>query len=101
MPASAPTDGGASGAPLRARATELVRRLYRAAAGRLTIIGVGGIFSAEDAYEKILAGASLVEIYTGFIYKGLTLPRDINRGLLELLRRDGFRSVSDAIGKKA
>jgi dihydroorotate dehydrogenase len=101
MPASAPTDGGASGAPLRARSTEHVRKLYRAAAGRLTIIGVGGIFSAEDAYEKILAGASLVEIYTGFIYKGFTLPRDINRGLLELLRRDGFRSVSEAVGRKA
>ncbi|HEY2587665.1 MAG TPA: quinone-dependent dihydroorotate dehydrogenase [Tepidisphaeraceae bacterium] len=101
MPPSAPTDGGASGAPLRARSTEHVRRLYRAAAGRLTIIGVGGIFSAEDAYEKILAGATLVEIYTGFIYKGFTLPRDINRGLLELLRRDGFRSVSEAVGTKA
>lgn len=101
MPASAPADGGASGAPLRARSTEHVRRLYRAAAGRLTIIGVGGIFCAEDAYEKILAGASLVEIYTGFIYKGFTLPRDINRGLLDLLRRDGFRSVREAVGKKA
>lgn len=101
MPASAPTDGGASGAPLRARSTEQVRKLYRAAAGRLAIIGVGGIFRAEDAYEKILAGASLVEIYTGFIYKGFTLPREINRGLLELLRRDGFRSIGEAVGKKA
>jgi dihydroorotate dehydrogenase len=101
MPASAPADGGASGAPLRARSTEHVRLLYRAAAGRLAIIGVGGIFSAEDAYEKILAGASLVEIYTGFIYKGFTLPREINRGLLKLIHRDGFRSVSEAVGKKA
>jgi dihydroorotate dehydrogenase len=99
MPSTAPTDGGASGAPLRARSTEHVRRLYRAADGRLAIIGVGGIFSAEDAYEKILAGASLIEIYTGFIYKGLTLPRDINRGLLTQLRRDGFGSISDAVGK--
>jgi len=99
MPATAPTDGGASGAPLRARSTEHVRRLYCAAAGRLAIIGVGGIFSAEDAYEKILAGASLVEVYTGFIYKGLTLPRDINRGLLRLLKRDGFSSIRDAVGK--
>jgi dihydroorotate dehydrogenase len=99
MPASAPTDGGASGAPLRARSTEHVRRLYHAAAGRLAIIGVGGIFSAEDAYEKIRAGASLVEIYTGFIYKGMILPRDINRGLLNLLKRDGFRSVNEAVGK--
>ena len=101
MPATAPTDGGASGAPLRARSTERVRQLYRAAAGRLAIIGVGGIFCAEDAYEKILAGASAVEIYTGFIYKGPALPRDINRGLLALLRRDGFRSVSEAVGKSA
>ena len=98
MPASAPTDGGASGAPLRARSTEHVRSLFRAARGRLAIIGVGGIFSAEDAYEKIRAGALLVEIYTGFIYKGITLPRDINRGLLELLRRDGFKTVAEAVG---
>lgn len=99
MPATAPTDGGASGAPLRARSTEHVRRLYRAAAGRLAIIGVGGIFSAEDAYEKIRAGASLIEIYTGFIYRGMTLPRDINRGLLNLLRRDGFKTIGEAVGK--
>jgi dihydroorotate dehydrogenase len=101
IPAGAPTDGGASGAPLRARSTDHVRRLYRAAAGQLAIIGVGGIFSAEHAYEKIRAGASLVEIYTGFIYKGITLPRDINRGLLELLRRDGFKSIREAIGTNA
>ena len=100
MPTTAPTDGGASGAPLQARSTEHVRRLYRAAAGRLAIIGVGGIFSAEDAYEKIRAGASLVEIYTGFVYKGVTLPRDINRGLLNLLKRDGIASVRDAVGTK-
>jgi dihydroorotate dehydrogenase len=99
MPATAPTDGGASGAPLRARSTEHVRRLYRAALGRLAIIGVGGIFSAEDAYEKIRAGASLIEIYSGFIYRGITLPRDINRGLLELMRRDGFKSIGEAVGK--
>ena len=98
MPASAPTDGGASGAPLRARAIEHVRRLYRAAKGRLAIIGVGGIFSAEDAYEKIRAGASLVEIYTGFIYKGITLPRDINRGLIQLMWRDGFKTIAEAVG---
>lgn len=99
IPSTVPTDGGASGAPLRARSTEHVRRLYRAAAGRLAIIGVGGIFSAEDAYEKIRAGASLIEIYTGFIYKGMTLPREINRGLLNLLRRDGFKTIGEAVGK--
>ena len=55
----------------------------------------------KHAYEKIRAGASLIEIYTGFIYKGITLPRDINRGLLELLRRDGFKTVMEAIGTNA
>jgi dihydroorotate dehydrogenase len=101
MPDAAPKDGGASGEPLRARSTEHVRQLYRKAAGRLKIIGVGGIFSAEDAYEKILAGASLVEIYTGFIYRGMTLPRDINRGLIELLRRDGFKNIAETVGTQA
>lgn len=98
MPASAPTDGGASGAPLRARSTEHVRKLFRAARGRMSIIGVGGTFSAEHAYEKIRAGASLVEIYTGLIYKGITLPREINRGLIQLLRRDGFKTIAEAVG---
>jgi dihydroorotate dehydrogenase len=96
-----PTDGGLSGKPLRVRSTEMVRRLYKAAKGRLHIIGVGGIFTAEDAYEKILAGASLVEVYTGFIYQGMSIARDINLGLLELLKKDGFESISEAVGKKA
>jgi dihydroorotate dehydrogenase len=100
MPATAPLDGGASGAILRARSTEHVRRLYQAAAGRLTIIGVGGIFNAQDAYEKIRAGASLVEVYTGFIYKGFTLPREMNQGLLSLLKQDGFDSVAQAVGTR-
>lgn len=93
-------EGGMSGAPLRARSTEVVRRLYKAAKGRLAIIGVGGIFTAEDAYEKILAGASLVEVYTGFIYQGMSVARDINLGLLKLLKRDGFKSIQDAVGKE-
>lgn len=97
----APADGGLSGRPLRARSTEVIRRLYRASGGRLAIIGVGGIFSAEDAYEKILAGASLVEVYTGFVYQGLETARDINRGLLQLLRRDGYESVAQAVGKES
>ncbi|MBI4395626.1 MAG: quinone-dependent dihydroorotate dehydrogenase [Elusimicrobia bacterium] len=101
LPPGAPSDGGMSGRPLRSKSTEVVRRLHQASRGHLTLIGVGGIFSAEDAYEKILAGASMVEVYTGFIYEGYSLVRDINRGLLDLLKRDGFQSVQDAIGKKA
>jgi len=98
---AAPKDGGLSGRPLKDRSTEIVRRLYKAAAGRLHIIGVGGVFTAQDAYEKILAGASLVEVYTGFIYGGLSTARDINLGLLKLLKSDGFSSIREAVGKNA
>ena len=90
--------GGLSGRPLRQRSTEVVRYLYAGTRGRLPIIGVGGIFSAEDAYEKIRAGASLVQVYTGLIYAGPSLPKRINTGLIRLLRRDGFAHVSEAVG---
>lgn len=98
---SPPADGGMSGRPLFAKSTEVLRRLYRAAKGRLIFIGVGGVFSAEDAYEKILAGASLVEVYTGFVYEGPALVKRINQGLVRLLARDGFKSIQEAVGKKA
>jgi dihydroorotate dehydrogenase len=91
-----PPEGGLSGAPLRVRATECVRHLRRQS--KMPIIGVGGIFSAADAYEKIRAGASLVEVWTGLIYEGPALLRDINRGLLQLLERDGFGSIAEAVG---
>jgi len=90
--------GGLSGAPLEARATEVVRRCHARAAGRLTIVGCGGVLSAEDAYRKIRAGASLVQVYTGFIYGGPAFVRRLHAGLLRLLARDGFRSVSEAVG---
>jgi dihydroorotate dehydrogenase len=90
--------GGLSGKPLRALATSFVRHLYRAVGGKLPIIGVGGIFSAEDAYEKITAGASAVQIYTGFVYEGPGTVKRINQGLLRLLERDGYRSIAEAVG---
>jgi dihydroorotate dehydrogenase len=93
--------GGLSGRPLRQRSTEVVRYLYRQGQGRLPIIGVGGIFSADDAYEKICAGASLVQVYTGLIYRGPSLPRHINAGLVRLLQRDGLTHLSEAIGSAA
>jgi dihydroorotate dehydrogenase len=93
--------GGLSGRPLRQRSTAVVRYLYRRGEGRIPIIGVGGIFSAEDAYEKICAGASLVQIYTGLIYRGPSLARHINAGLVRLLRRDGLTHLSQAIGSAA
>lgn len=90
--------GGLSGKPLRERSTEIISRVYRQTSGRLPIIGSGGIFTADDAYEKIRAGASLVEIYTALIYEGPEVNRKIHRGLKELLRRDGLSHISEAVG---
>ncbi|MNX08499.1 Dihydroorotate dehydrogenase [compost metagenome] len=90
--------GGLSGRPLKQRSTEIISRIYRQTEGRLPIIGSGGIFNSEDAYEKIRAGASLVEIYTALIYEGPEINRRIHRGLRELLARDGFSHISEAVG---
>ena len=94
-------NGGLSGKPLRSRATEVIRFLYRHTQGKLPLIGVGGIFSAEDAYERIQAGATLVQIYTGFVYEGPLLPRRINDGLLKLMERDDIKNISELIGATA
>ncbi len=88
--------GGLSGKPIEETATDLVR--FIAQRTDLPVVGVGGVFTAEDAYEKIRAGASLVQLYTGLVYRGPGIARDINRGLLDLLERDGFDTVEDAVG---
>ncbi len=93
--------GGLSGAPLFSPSTEVLRKVHRIARGRLVLVGVGGIATAEQALAKIRAGASLVQVYTGFAYAGPALPRRLADGLAALLRRDGFTSVADAIGKDA
>ncbi|MBO7745560.1 quinone-dependent dihydroorotate dehydrogenase [Paenibacillus sp. MWE-103] len=90
--------GGLSGKPLRERSTEIVREVYRLTGGRLPIIGSGGIFTASDAYDKIRAGASLVEIYTALIYRGPELLRELTEGLKALLKKDGYTSIVEAIG---
>ncbi len=92
--------GGLSGKPLKDKATESIRAFHRLTKGRLPIIGLGGIASAEDAYEKIRAGASLVQVYTALVYQGPALVRRLQEGLARLLERDGFRSVADAIGSE-
>ncbi len=92
--------GGISGQPLRQKATELVRHAYKQLK-RPCIIGLGGIDSAETAYERIKAGASLIQIYTGLVYEGPGLVKKINRGLVELLKRDGFTNISQAVGAEA
>jgi dihydroorotate dehydrogenase len=64
----------------------------------LPVVGVGGVFTAADAYRKIRAGASVVQLYTGLVYRGPSIAREINEGLLALLERDGFDAVEDAVG---
>jgi dihydroorotate dehydrogenase len=88
--------GGLSGKPLEARATRMVK--FVAERSDVPVIGVGGVSSAAGAYRKIRAGASLVQLYTGLVYQGPSIARDINRGLLELLDKDGFDSVKEAVG---
>ena len=93
-------NGGLSGKPLRARAVEVMRFLYRQTQGKLPLIGVGGIATAEDAYERFQAGASLVQIYTALVYEGPLLPRCINANLLKLMERDGVKHISEVIGSR-
>ncbi len=90
--------GGLSGRPLRARATECIRHIYRQTAGRLPIIGVGGVFSADDAWEKIAAGASLVQIYTGLVYEGPGVVKAIVTGLRDRLDALGLKNIGEAVG---
>jgi dihydroorotate dehydrogenase len=91
-------EGGLSGAPLRQRSNQVVALIYRLTRGALPIIGVGGVFTAADAWEKICAGASLIQLYTGFIYEGPNVARRINEGLAEILKHEGMRSLAEAIG---
>jgi dihydroorotate dehydrogenase len=93
--------GGLSGQPLRERSTQIIRAIYRRTDGRLPIIGVGGIASPADAIEKLRAGASLLQLYTGMIYEGPAIVRSINLGVLAHLRTSGKASVEDLIGDEA
>ncbi|PCI37378.1 MAG: dihydroorotate dehydrogenase (quinone) [Elusimicrobia bacterium] len=90
--------GGVSGRPVEDPSTAMIREVYRLTGGRLPIIGVGGIFDAAGAYRKIRAGASLVQLYTGFIYRGPSLPSSIVRGLAALLKSHDLSSISEAVG---
>lgn len=93
--------GGLSGAPLTERSTRLVERVYRLTGGRVPIVGVGGVFSGRDAYEKILAGASVVQIYTSFAWHGPPVVARIKRELEALLAENGYGSVAEAVGRGA
>jgi dihydroorotate dehydrogenase len=90
--------GGLSGQPLFEPSTHILRRVYALTAGRLPLIGVGGIATPAQAYAKIRAGASLLQLYTALVYRGIGLTRELTRGLAECLRRDAFRTLADAVG---
>jgi dihydroorotate dehydrogenase len=90
--------GGISGAPVARRSAEVLRRLYRRVGDRLVLISVGGIETADDAWDRITSGASLVQGYTGFIYAGGSWAKDIHDGLARRLHDGGFASLADAVG---
>jgi dihydroorotate dehydrogenase len=94
-------EGGLSGYPLRQRSREMIAKLYNMTGGSLPLIGVGGIFTAEDAWDMISAGASLLQIYTGLIYEGPAIARRINDGLRRIVSSEGFVSLDEAVGSRA
>ena len=90
--------GGLSGAPLKPLALDALRRFRRVSGGEIPLIGVGGIANADDAWERIRAGASLIQLYTAMVYEGPGIARRIARGLAERLDRDGFANIAEAVG---
>ena len=91
-------EGGLSGAPLRERSTKIIRDIHALTDGRIPIVGVGGVFSAQDAWDKLLAGASLIQLYTGFIYGGPATASRINEGLVELMEQNEVEHLADIVG---
>lgn len=91
--------GGLSGRPLRDLADRCIRHIHKRTQGKVPIIGVGGVFTAEDAYEKLKLGATLVQAYTGFVYEGPCFAKRINEGLLRLMERDGVKQISEVVGR--
>jgi len=89
-------NGGLSGKPLRARSTEVINHIFKQTKGRLPIIGVGGVFNADDAWEKIMAGASLVQVYTGLVYEGPGIVKEIVRGLAKKMQQTDISDLQEA-----
>ena len=92
--------GALSGLPVQRISTNVVRHVYQKTRGKLTIVGVGGVFNADDAYEKITSGANLIEMITGMIFEGPQVIGEINRGLVDLLKKDGFSTIEEAVGSR-
>ena len=92
-------EGGLSGEPLQQISTNMIKKFYKQLNGKIPIIGVGGVNSGKSAYEKIIAGASLLQLYTGLVYKGPSLVKDIKKELIQILKAEGLNDIKDAIGK--
>jgi len=94
-------EGGLSGKPLQQISTNMIKKFYKQLNGKIPIIGVGGVNSGKSAYEKIIAGASLLQLYTGFIYRGPSAAKDIKKELIQILKAEGINNIKEAIGKGA
>ena len=92
-------EGGLSGEPLQKISTTMIKKFYKQLNGKIPIIGVGGVNSGKSAYEKILAGASLLQLYTGFVYRGPSTAKDIKKELIQILKSEGISNIKDVIGK--
>ena len=92
-------EGGLSGKPLQQISTNMIKKFYKQLNGKIPIIGVGGVNSGKSAYEKIIAGASLLQLYTGLVYKGPSIVKDIKKELIQILKVEGLNNIKDAIGK--
>ena len=92
-------EGGLSGEPIRLLSTNMIKKFYKELNGKIPIIGVGGVNSGKSAYEKIIAGASLLQLYTSFVYRGPSTAKDIKKELIQILKSEGIKNVKEAIGK--
>ena len=92
-------EGGLSGEPLQQISTNMIKKFYKQLQGKIPIIGVGGVNSGKSAYEKIIAGASLLQLYTSFIYRGPSTAKDIKKELIQILKTEGIKNIKDAVGK--
>ena len=92
--------GGLSGKPLEKRSNELINKFYKILKNKIKIIGVGGVDSGQSAYQKIISGASLVQLYTGMIYQGPSIASKISEELIKILDKEGVKNISDIVGSK-
>ena len=92
-------EGGLSGEPLQEISTTMIKKFYKQLKGKIPIIGVGGVNSGKSAYEKIIAGASLLQLYTSFVFRGPSAAKNIKKELIQILKSEGINNIKDAVGK--